>query len=294
MEKTQNKGIHEIDNSVREKMDLLDRHRNNFFEKDFSLITDFEPYRDKIVCGKVMRSPEHRVIYVPTGRMTLEVAMEEFDLRPGALLLVPAGSLIVCTKTSSDYSPLTLAFNNIAVDSERLMDIRPIMILLPESKQQIVGTFFNLFGQLVKEDEVNWKSISKLEEAFMSLLHQFVEGTVQPDTASLHSQAAKLTRKFLIEINNGIPERSVSTYADRLNVSPEYLGSVVKKQTGQTPLEWINRRTIREIQTLLIENEGITLDEVAEIVYCSNASQLIKFFKKHTGETPNEYRRRMK
>lgn len=173
------------------------------------------------------------------------------------------------------------------------MGIRPIMMHLPETKQRIVETFFNLFYQLVKEDEVNWKSIGKLEEAFMSLLHQFVEGTVQTDTASQHRQAAIVTRKFLIEINNGVPERSVTTYADRLNVSPEYLSGVVKKQTGQTPLEWLNKRTIREIQMLLIEKESLTLDQVAEIVHCSNALQLVKFFKKHTGETPNEYRKRM-
>ena len=57
-------------------------------------------------------------------------------------------------------------------------------------------------------------------------------------------------------------------------------------------MDWINEHTILLAKAMLASSNEM-LESIAEKLRFSDASQFIKFFKKHTGETPNEYRKQM-
>ena len=57
-------------------------------------------------------------------------------------------------------------------------------------------------------------------------------------------------------------------------------------------MDWINERTTLLAQAMLASSNEM-LESFAEKLRFSDASQFIKFFKKQTGETPNEYRKQM-
>lgn len=89
-----------------------------------------------------------------------------------------------------------------------------------------------------------------------------------------------------------IPERSISYYATALSVTENYLSTSVKEESGRTVMQFINEKTVSCIKIYL--NEGLILDEISEKTKLGNSSSLIRFFKKETGETPTEYRSRMR
>ena len=70
------------------------------------------------------------------------------------------------------------------------------------------------------------------------------------------------------------------------------MADVVKEKSGKTTMEWINEHTILLAKAMLASSNEM-LESIAEKLRFSDASQFIKFFKKHTGETPNEYRKQM-
>jgi AraC family transcriptional activator of pobA len=83
--------------------------------------------------------------------------------------------------------------------------------------------------------------------------------------------------------------RTVQYYADALFVSPKHLTETVKEVTGKTAGEWIDDAVVLEAKVLL-RNHEISVAEVAGQVNFPEQSSFGKYFKKHTGLSPSEYR----
>ncbi len=81
----------------------------------------------------------------------------------------------------------------------------------------------------------------------------------------------------------------IKYYADQLNISPVYLSKCVKLITGKTVKQVMNEYLIIETKSLLKQSSK----SIAEIGYSlgfEDDSYFIKYFKRNTGLTPNQYR----
>ena len=83
--------------------------------------------------------------------------------------------------------------------------------------------------------------------------------------------------------------RNVQYYADVLFVSPKHLTETIKEVTGKTAGEWVDDAVILEAKVLL-RNHEISIARMAEDVHFPDQSTFGKYFKKHTGFSPSEYR----
>jgi AraC-like DNA-binding protein len=103
-----------------------------------------------------------------------------------------------------------------------------------------------------------------------------------------------LLRKFIQLIDNHyINKRTVQEYADLLSVTANYLSQSVKHVSGKNALTFIAGRLATEAKSLI----QYTDFEIAEIAYQLNFSDpanFSKFFKKQTGLSPSEFRKRRK
>lgn len=88
----------------------------------------------------------------------------------------------------------------------------------------------------------------------------------------------------------GIP--SVTYCADELNLSPNYFGDVVKRETGKTPHEFIQEKIIR-LAKQYISVEGTTISDIAYKVGFNYPQHFTRLFKQQVGMSPNEYRNRL-
>ncbi|MEK8131869.1 AraC family transcriptional regulator [Paenibacillus filicis] len=82
---------------------------------------------------------------------------------------------------------------------------------------------------------------------------------------------------------------SVGFIADELGITQPYLSSFFKKATGQTILEFIAEVRLQEAKRLLGGTE-YTMAQIAQAIGYSNDIGFIRFFKKHEGITPGQYR----
>jgi len=83
--------------------------------------------------------------------------------------------------------------------------------------------------------------------------------------------------------------KQVSDYADMLNLSVYQLNTVTRNTLGKTPSELINEYIILESKRYLLA----TADQVNQIAYrlgYEDPSYFIRFFKKHTGYSPDVFR----
>lgn len=85
----------------------------------------------------------------------------------------------------------------------------------------------------------------------------------------------------------GLP--TVQYYADKICLSPNYFGDLIKKETGKTAQEYIQLTVIGRIKELLTETDK-TISEIAYELGFNYPHHLSRIFKKVVGITPNEYR----
>ena len=85
----------------------------------------------------------------------------------------------------------------------------------------------------------------------------------------------------------------VDTLSDVACVSKAYLTRLFQKHFNTTPLQYINQKKVEKAQLLLI-TDNMTVKEIAYSLGFNDHSYFIRFFKKVTGLTPNQYRDEMK
>ena len=85
----------------------------------------------------------------------------------------------------------------------------------------------------------------------------------------------------------GLP--NVAYCAEMLNLSPNYFGDLIKKETGNTALDFIQSRLIEEAKVKIFE-PNTSIGEIAYQLGFKYQQHFTRLFKQKTGVTPNEYR----
>lgn len=88
----------------------------------------------------------------------------------------------------------------------------------------------------------------------------------------------------------GLP--TVQMCASEACLSPNYFGDLIKKELGKTAQEYIRLYVIDRAKELIAENE-LNVSEIAYELGFKYPHHLTRVFKKVTGMTPNEYRRKV-
>lgn len=84
-------------------------------------------------------------------------------------------------------------------------------------------------------------------------------------------------------------EREVAFYADRLCISTRYLSTIVRSVAHTSAKEFIDRSVMLEIR-MMLRSTDLSVQEIAYRLKFPDQSYLGRFFKKHAGESPTEYR----
>ncbi len=85
----------------------------------------------------------------------------------------------------------------------------------------------------------------------------------------------------------GIP--TVKYFADKICLSPNYFGDLVKSETGKTAQEYIQLKMINIAKSQL-SDPSMNTKQIAEYLGFQHPQHFIRFFKRHSGQTPREYR----
>ncbi|HWV29572.1 MAG TPA: helix-turn-helix domain-containing protein [Dyadobacter sp.] len=109
------------------------------------------------------------------------------------------------------------------------------------------------------------------------------------NTAILEKFEALLKDYFQSEKPQMIGLPSVSYCADQLNLSANYFGDLIKKETGKAPTEYIHLKVI-ELAKQKILDPGKSVSEIAFELGFKYPQHFTRFFKKTTGLAPNNYR----
>lgn len=90
-------------------------------------------------------------------------------------------------------------------------------------------------------------------------------------------------------IENYTNERRAQFYADKLNISLQHLSTTIKQGTGKNVLDIIAQVVMVDVKAKL-KSTNMTIQEIAYSLNFPSASFFGKYFKRHMGVSPLEYR----
>ena len=198
----------------------------------------------------------------------------------------------VCSMVSAP-SETVINFPSPADSDILTMTMVSPVFTVPDRKMELVMEYYRLL-QTVNADRDNVFRREIMKSVFYSMMLEVCDayrqyGTVVGKSAILrHEQLGD--DLFRLLSRHCRTHRSVSFYAEKLNITPKYLSREIKRITGRTVQEWINRLTIMEMKKQL-NIPGRTVMQISEDMDFSSPSAFVQFFKLHTGTTPLKYRR---
>lgn len=133
--------------------------------------------------------------------------------------------------------------------------------------------------------------IQKLSQALcLELIAIYLECTPIEDLPL--SKADQIYNRFITSVfRHCATERTVAYYAAEQNLSPGHFSVIIREQSGQTALKWIETVTLSQIKQYLRKTQW-SLKEIAEKMNFAEQSAFGRFFKQHEGMSPSEFRKR--
>lgn len=190
-----------------------------------------------------------------------------------ALSIVEDMQIIKKLTTSSRTSPL-LMLNN---DKMQL-----IVDIIERIKRGIKATEHILQKELIKNEVSNFI----LEIADVSYKTIYKNNT---DTYKENSQDGIIQNFIMLIMGHCKEQHEVSFYAKKLCITPGHLSRVLNTFSGKSAMKWISDALISEAK-ILLRKPDINIQQISEELHFGEQSSFSKFFKKHTGITPVEYR----
>ena len=126
----------------------------------------------------------------------------------------------------------------------------------------------------------------------MTMMYDIFESHARQEATDSHTdRTAYIVKQLMQLLATGISrtERNVSYYAGRLNVSPKYLSSTIKRVTGHSVTSYIDRHAIPILKDYL-GDERLSLTQIAELMNFTSLSYFSRYCTKHLGLSPSEYR----
>lgn len=129
--------------------------------------------------------------------------------------------------------------------------------------------------------------LRQLEDIHREVFIEYAKRMQKVNSGNAYSKHVLMCLDIIYDnIYNGV---RVQEIADKLDLTPQYLSKLFKQEVGVTISEYIMSRRIQAAENMLKFSEYTPLD-IGNYLNFSSHSHFIACFRKHTGQTPKQYR----
>ena len=194
---------------------------------------------------------------------------------------------------AADYKFLQnqLPSNNYSIGGSISLNHNPVIPLSEEHAVRILDDFHRLRERMENRQAMFYREM--MGSLCLTMMYDIFESHSQRDNTSEQSdRTGYIVKSFMQLLSTGVSctERSVNYYAESLNVSPKYLSATIKRLTGHSVTSYIDRATV-PILKIFLEDERLSLTQIAERMNFASLSYFSRYCTKHLGMSPSDYRR---
>ena len=243
------------------------------------------------------------IVICTSGKVQALMNGTEMELHKNQVAIVPQNIIVTDVMVSPDFDLKAMFLTNHILQSflrekmnvwNDMMYIHRHHIITMEEDEILFYTHFydmlTLTIEKGKENPFHTDIIQALLRSAILALCGAMLLTVQPMDESQQQTADGHFRKFLNLLHtSGVKHRTVEAYASDLCISPKYLTTICKKNSGKTANQWITEHTMEDIRFYL-KSTDLSIKQICDKLGFSNPSFFGKYVKDHFGMTPINFR----
>lgn len=155
-----------------------------------------------------------------------------------------------------------------------------------------ITMLYGLMCETLEDNNLLYKEI--IMQEYLHILFYYLSSDLMRgeklSPTSVPSRREELLMQFTRLVSENFKvQRKVKYYADKMCLTPKYLSTIVYETGGKYARDIIAEFVIIEAKRLLV-NTTMTVQEIGDALHFSCQSFFGKYFREHTGMTPQEYR----
>lgn len=242
-----------------------------------------------------------------SGRIRCKVDLETYVIERNTVFIVFPGQIVAIEESehARGYAMMISSsfINEIKLEKMKRMNFDVYvggspMCRLEDEDIEVFKSFFLLGRSIIDEAGEDMRHVAEgVTVAYCNTVISYMKAcsskqpVVKAKAAPNHSQIFERFIDLLSE--HHAEHHSLNYYAARLSISLKYLSLVVKECSGRTVQDWINEYLVLLAKSLLANSE-LSVNSVALSLHFKNQSAFGKYFKKHVGMGPRQYRKSLK
>lgn len=164
-------------------------------------------------------------------------------------------------------------------------------LYLTDEEVQEIEAVFKLMMKYYESEKQNFNVLLSYINVLVSLVEAFYKRQFTTDPKEYNRIVTNFQQSIIDYYNQPVSQLpNVQYFADKLGLTANYLGDIVKHFTQKSALENIHDYIIKKAKELLVENPKLNTTEVAYELGFEYPNYFSKFFKKQVNLTPREYR----
>ena len=265
-----------------------------------------EGYTDMKNCiGRLIDVNGCTTLLCTEGYALIDINAKQCCLSKGSLVILPYDVSFIPIRVSANFNLRYISihigitdflFYNISSNLWDFIYHSPVLNLSTEQYPLVLNWFtqtswfINNCNNEYLEDLLKNNFYNLLIGIYNEIKHTGIT-EITPD---IKNHSRKLISKFYILLNRyHTKHRDVKFYADKMNISSDYLYKLMTRTDGITPKAAIERHSILTIKNYL-QITDLSVKSIAYELNFEDTSYMCRFFKKMTGISPIQFRNREK
>ncbi len=258
------------------------------------------------------RSPylieDYRTGYLKQGYIHGIINLQEYTISAGHIVFITPGTIIELLDVSDNFQFMGMGvpadlFHLIHQGS--LPDLfngkqKNGFLAISASEGLLIDHMYRMLCEIALAQNNENLPSGKAEDtpatyhmaATITAYYNHLFSSQSPQGLSIHTNSHDIFNRFIHLVNlHGQKEHQLSFYADKLCLTERYLGTVIRKASGITAKEWIDKAVVTAAKVKL-RHSHLQIAEITKELHFPNPSFFCKYFKRLVGCTPLAYRER--
>lgn len=242
--------------------------------------------------------PSYLIIYCRQGEAEMQLQFEQCAVKKGTVVIVSPDMFPSFTSRSADFSAFYCLMDRDFAEYTAYGVPSQFYACQFNAPAICGGKEMDTWTRLLEHAAAEYADYECRKEILKNIIHniylvyynlwrrQHGDTTVRREIK--HTE--QLCMKFYDLVFDHFTEhRDISFYADRLCVTPNYLAMIVRQVCKESPKQAIDWQVILEMKHIL-RRTTLTTDQIALRLHFPDTSYMCRYFRKHTGLSPSDYR----
>lgn len=164
-------------------------------------------------------------------------------------------------------------------------------LFLTEKEVQEISTIFDLMFKYYDSDKKHYGVLLSYVNVLISLVEAFYNRQFSTNPKQYNRIVTDFQQSLKDYYNEPVKQLpSVQYFADKLGLTSNYLGDIIKHFTQKSAIENIHEFVIKKAKEMLEKRSDLNNTEIAYELGFEYPNYFAKFFKKQVNLTPKEYR----